>query len=75
MNPRALTNVLNVDAAANLAGGLALLLAAGWFAAPLGLDATWPLLFLGVALLASSSTLLTSPMCRLSGWFSFLRNV
>lgn len=53
MSQRTLANILNVDAAANLAGGLALLLAAGWLAAPLGLDATWPLWLLGVGLLVN----------------------
>lgn len=53
MKQRTLTTVLHLDAAANLAGGVALLAAAGWLTAPLGLDHAWPLWFLGVVLLAN----------------------
>lgn len=53
MKQDTLTHVLNIDAAANLAGGLALLVTAGWLTAPLGLDAAWPLWLLGVLLLVT----------------------
>ncbi len=44
--------VLRLDGAVNVLGGLAVVAAAAPLAAPLGLDAAWPLRLLGAALVA-----------------------
>lgn len=53
MKQHTLINVLAIDTAANLAAGPALLLAAGWLTAPLGLAEAWPLRLLGLLLLVN----------------------
>lgn len=55
MQQHSLTNLLRLDAAANVLGGLGLLAAGGWLADPLGLGAGWPLWLVGVLFLVNGA--------------------
>ncbi len=53
MTDNTIITMLRLDAAFNLAGGAALLAAAGWLAPHVGISAAWPLHLLAVALLVN----------------------
>ena len=55
MRTGTLTNLLKLDAAANVAGGVALLAAGTWLADPLGLGSVWPLWLVGVVFLVNGA--------------------
>lgn len=48
MHTHTLTTLLRLDAAANVAGAIALFAAAAWLAGPIGLGSTWPLWLVAV---------------------------
>lgn len=52
MNTHTLTRLLNLDAAANIVAGTVVTAASGWLVEPLGLPATWPVVVVGLGLVA-----------------------
>lgn len=52
MGTHTLTRILRLDAAANVVAGAGIVAASGWLAGPLGLGSGWPLLVVGLALVA-----------------------
>jgi hypothetical protein len=72
MNDTTLITMLRLDAAFNLAGGAALLAAAGWLAPPVGIQTAWPLRLLAVALLVNGVEILVVSRRRTGGGLAAL---